>query len=387
MTTTDTKTAPLVRGWPAVAAVAAATFSVVTTEMLPVGLLTSIAAELRTSEGAVGLTMTVPGLTAALAAPLITIAAGRLDRRWVLVGLMALLAGANLLSAVAPNLPLLVALRVLVGVAIGGVWAIAAGLAVRLVPQRSVGAATSLIFSGIAVASVIGVPAGAFLGELGGWRTPFGVLGGVALVVAVALAALLPSLPAEEPMRFGVVRQLLRSGAVRTGLFVILLLVSGHFAAYTYVRPVLEQVSLVDAGVISALLLAYGLAGVAGNFLGGAASARDPRRTLLLISAVLAAAVFVLGLPLGTAGATAALLVWGVAYGGVSVSAQNWLLNAAPQAREAASALFVAVFNTAISLGALVGGRMVDAISPTSAFVLGGALALGALLAAARTGR
>ncbi|MGW5645870.1 MFS transporter [Saccharopolyspora sp. NPDC003752] len=382
MTTTDTSTPPVVRGWPAVAAVAAATFSVVTTEMLPVGLLTSLAAELRAPEGVAGLTMTVPGLIAAFAAPLLTVAAGRLDRRWVLVALMALLASANLLSAVTPNLPLLVALRVLVGVSIGGVWAIAASSAVRLVPERSVGAATSLIFSGIAVASVLGVPAGTFIGELGGWRASFAVMGVVSLVVAVALAVLLPPLPAEEPMRFSAVPQLLRSGAVRVGLFVILLLVSGHFAAYTYVRPVLEQVSSVDAGLISALLLAYGLAGVAGNFAGGAASARNPRRTLLLISAVLAVAVFALGLPLGVVGATAALLVWGVAYGGVSVSTQNWLLAAAPHAREAASSLFVAVFNVAIALGALLGGRMVDAISPPSAFFLATALALAALVVA-----
>ncbi|MEV0082110.1 MFS transporter [Saccharopolyspora sp. NPDC050642] len=389
MTTTDTSTPPVARGWPAVAAVAAATFSVVTTEMLPVGLLTSLAAELRAPEGVAGLTMTVPGLIAAFAAPLLTVGAGRLDRRWVLVALMALLASANLLSAVTPNLPLLVALRVLVGVSIGGVWAIAASSAVRLVPEGSVGAATSLIFSGIAVASVLGVPAGTFIGELGGWRASFAVMGVVSLVVAVALAVLLPPLPAEEPMRFSVVPQLLRSGAVRVGLFVILLLVCGHFAAYTYVRPVLEQVSSVDAGLIGVLLLAYGLAGVAGNFAGGAASARDPRRTLLLISAVLAAAVFALGLPLGVAGATAALLVWGVAYGGVSVSTQNWLLAAAPHAREAASSLFVAVFNVAIALGALLGGRMVDAISPSSAFFLAAALALAALLVAAagRTSR
>jgi predicted MFS family arabinose efflux permease len=381
--TTDTMTPPATRGWPAVAAVAAATFSVVTTEMLPVGLLTSLAVELRVSEGVAGLTMTVPGLVAALAAPLITIAAGRRDRRWVLVGLVVLLAVANLLSAITPNLPLLVALRVLVGVAIGGVWALAAGLAVRLVPARSVGAATSLIFSGIAVASVLGVPAGTFVGEIGGWRAAFGAMGAAALVVAVALAALLPPLPPAQPMRFGEVPRLLGSGPVRIALVVVLLLVSGHFAAYTYVRPVLEEVSDVDFRWISALLLAYGLAGVAGNFLGGTASARDPRRTLLLISAVLAAAVFVLGLPLGTAAATGALLVWGLAYGGVSVSTQNWLLAAAPQAREAASALFVAVFNIAISLGALLGGRVVDAVSPTGAFLLGTTLALAALVAAA----
>jgi predicted MFS family arabinose efflux permease len=325
------------------------------------------------------LTMTVPGLTAALAAPLITTAAGRLDRRWVLVALTALLGTANLLSAVTPNLALLVGLRVLVGVAIGGVWTIAAGLAVRLVPQQSVGAATSLIFGGIAVASVLGVPAGTFVGELGGWRASFAVLGFVALLVAGLLAVLLPPLPAEQPMRFGAVPGLVRGAAVRNGLLVVLFLVAGHFAAYTYVRPMLE-LSAVDAGLVGVLLLAYGLAGVVGNFLGGTASEKAPRRTLLVISSVLAVAVLLFCLPLSAIGAAGVLLVWGLAYGGVSVSTQNWLLAAAPHAREAASALFVAVFNIAISLGALLGGRAVDAASPTAAFLLGTALALAALV-------
>ncbi|MDA3624810.1 MFS transporter [Saccharopolyspora sp. WRP15-2] len=380
MTTTD-----LTTRWPAVLAVAAATFSVVTAEMLPVGLLTPMAAELGVSEGLAGLTMTVPGLLAALAAPLVPVAAGRMDRRWLLAGLVALLAAANLVSAVSPNLALMVGARVLVGVAIGGVWAIAAGLGGRLVPQESAGTATSVIFSGIAIASVLGVPAGTFVGEFGGWRTSFAVLGVLALLVAGLLAVLLPPLPAEEAMRLGTVRDVARGRSIRSGLLVVLFLVSGHFAAYTYVRPILE--SIVDVKLIGALLLAYGLAGVVGNFLGGASAAKQPRHTLMVIAAVLPAAVVALVLPIGPLGAVLVLLVWGLAYGGVSVSTQTWLLTAAPQSREAASALFVSAFNIAISLGAFLGGRAVDAISPTAAFSLGALLALAALatITAART--
>ncbi|MEW2580889.1 MFS transporter [Streptomyces syringium] len=377
-------------GWPAVTAVAAATFSVVTTEMLPVGLLTPIGADLGVSAGTAGLTMTVPGLVAALAAPLVTAAAGRWDRRWVLVALMGLLAAANLLSACATDITVLVALRVLVGVCIGGVWAVAAGLAVRLVPERSVGPATSLIFSGIAVASVLGVPAGTLTGELGGWRASFAVMGAVSLTVATALAVTLPPLPAERAARLGDVPELLRHARVRVGLLVILLLVTGHFAGYTFVRPVLERVPGTDAGLITALLLAYGVAGVAGNFLAGAAVVRGPRTVLVVICAVLGLvmpAVTVAGG--GTVGAAVLMVVWGLAYGGVSVSTQSWLLAAAPGARETASALFVAVFNVAISLGALLGGRAVDTVSLSGALWLGGLLAAGALVttAASRAAR
>ncbi|MEU6763387.1 MFS transporter [Streptomyces sp. NPDC046853] len=364
-----------------VLAVAATTFSVVTTEMLPVGLLTSLSAGLGVSDGTAGLTVTLPGVVAALAALLLPVAVRRADRRTVLCALMVLLAAANLVSALAPAFGVLLAARVLVGVCIGGVWAIAAGLGVRLVREETAGRATTVIFSGIAVASVLGVPAGTFLGELAGWRWAFAVMGVFALAVAGLLAAVLPPLPASTAVRIGTFPALLRNARLRAGLLVVLLLVTGHFAAYTYVRPVLERVPDLGAGLISGLLLAYGVAGIAGNFAGGALAARDPRRALLAISGGLASVVLLLGPAGGSLLASVALLVaWGLAYGGVSVSTQQWVLAAAPRAREAASALFAAVFNAAIALGALTGGLVADGYGTTDVLWLGGGLAALALL-------
>ncbi|MFD5397181.1 MFS transporter [Streptomyces sp. NPDC127097] len=373
-------------GLPAVGALAAATFTVVTSEMLPVGLLTPIGRELRISAGTAGLTLTVTGLVAAVSAPLLTVLAGRRDRRAVLVALMGTLAAANLLAAYAPNVVVLLVARVLVGLGMGGVWSIAAGLAVRLVPARSVATATSLIFSGVAAASVLGVPAGTFLGELGGRRAAFGAMAVVCGAVAVALAVLLPPLPEAAAVRLNGVLAVLRGAPVRTGLVLVALLVTGHFAAYTYVRPVLEEVAGADAGQISTLLLAFGLAGLAGNFLAGAGAARSPRAALLVICGVLAGAVLLmplLGRGAGVPGAALVVTVWGLAYGGVSVSTQTWLMTAAPRARETASALFVAVFNGAIALGALAGGRAADGWGVTGVLWLGGGLAVGALVAVA----
>ncbi|MCX5155582.1 MFS transporter [Streptomyces sp. NPDC001553] len=372
------------RGWLGVVAVASATFTVVTSEMLPVGLLTPIGDALRVTEGTAGLTLTITGLVGALSAPLLTPLLGRFDRRTVLCALMLVLTAGNLIAAWAPNFAVMVVARVLVGIGMGGVWSIAAGLAVRLVPPKSIGPATSLVFSGIAVASVLGVPAGTYIGELADWRTAFVVIAALALVVLVALAALLPRLPAEQEVRLSGVMRLFGRPPVRTGLIVVALLVTGHFAAYTYVRPVLEEVSGASAGLIGTLLLVYGVAGVIGNFAAGAGAGRSPRATLLVISVVLAATVAlvpVLGGSVLTAGVL--LAVWGLSYGGVSVSTQTWLLAAAPDAREAASSLFVGVFNGAIALGALVGGLAADGAGVSAVMWLGGALAAGALLATA----
>ncbi|MFD4998121.1 MFS transporter [Streptomyces buecherae] len=379
--TAPTTPGPGAREWLAVLSVAVGIFAVVTTELLPVGLLTSIGSSLDVSDGTAGLAMTLPGLVAAVAAPLLAVFVGRLDRKRVLIALMALLAGANLVSALATSFPVLLTARVLVGLSIGGVWAIAAGLAVRLVPARAVATATSVIFSGIAVASVLGVPAGTLIGDLATWRAAFWVMGALALAVLVAMAVLLPPLPATRSVRPRELPALLRDPAPRIGLVATALLVTGHFAAYTYVRPVLEEVSGVGSGLISTLLLVYGVAGIAGNFLAGARAQRDPRGALMTLSALLAAAVVLIALVgASTPGAAVLLVVWGLAYGGVSVSAQAWMLRAAPQAREVGSALFVSVFNLAISLGALLGGRAADGVALSSVLWLGGALAALALV-------
>lgn len=369
------------RGWLAVLSIAVGIFSVVTTEMLPVGLLTSIGTTLHVSDGTAGLAMTLPGLVAALAAPLLAVFVGRLDRKKVLCALMALLAAANVLSALAPNFAVLLTARVLVGLSIGGVWSIAAGLAVRLVPERAVAAATSVIFSGIAVASVLGVPAGTLIGDLADWRAAFWVMSALALAVLVAMAVVLPPLPTTQSIRLRELPVLLRNPTLRIGLVTTALLVTGHFGAYTYVRPVLEQVSGVGSGLISTLLLVYGVAGIAGNFLAGARAQRDPRGALMVLSALLSTAVVVVAvIGESTPGAVVLLVVWGLAYGGVSVSAQAWMFRAAPAAREVGSALFVSVFNLAISLGALLGGRAADGIAVSSVLWFGGALAVLALV-------
>lgn len=363
---------------------AAGTFTVVTAEMLPVGLLTPIGSALRVSEGRAGLALTVTGLVAALAAPLVTATLRRVERKVVLCGLLALLALGNLGAAAAPTFGVLIGARVLVGVGMGGVWAIAASLAARLVPARSVAAATSLVFSGVAVASVLGIPAGTFLGALAGWRIAFVAAACLAVLVLAALAVLLPRLPATETSALRGVLRLSRQPGLRIALLVVAFLVTGHFTAYTYVRPALEGATGVDAETLGALLLIYGIAGVAGNFGAGAAAARAPRKTLTAIGSILAATTIALpALGASLPGAVVLMIVWGVSYGGVSVSTQSWVFAAAPQAKEGASALFAGVFNAAIALGSLTGGLAADAIGVAAAMWLGGTLALMAVPVAA----
>lgn len=363
----DSRSDPLIqtsrRAWLGVLAVGLATFSVVTTEMLPVGLLVPITGDLHVSVGEGGLMLFVPAILAALFAPLVVVGAKGADRRWLLCGLLAMLTAANLASALAPSMPWLLGARMLVGICIGGIWAIAGGLAGRIVPPQSVGTATAIIFGGVAVASVLGVPLGAFIGDLAGWRAAFGAMAAGCAAVLLLVALALPPLPAPRSLSARQLAAPLANPAVRLGLAITLFLVAGHFMAYTFVRPLLQSHAGFDQAWIGPLLFAYGAAGVAGNFVAGEAAARQPGRVLLTITLALLLTLALLAALGHLRFAGGVLLVaWGLAYGGVSVSLQAWMMRAAPDAVEAATALFVAMFNLGIAAGSLLGVPSVDAL-------------------------
>ncbi|MGW2022081.1 MFS transporter [Streptomyces decoyicus] len=364
-------------GWLAVTSVMMGIFSIVTTEILPIGLLTPIGDSFGVSDGTAGLMMTLPGILAAIAAPTVTVATGRMDRRVMLCVLMLVLALADFLAAVAPSYWVMLASRVLVGLVIGGFWSIGPGLASRLVPEGQVGRATAVIFSAVPLGSVLGVPAGAFIGNLAGWRTAFIAMGILTLAVFVALAVSLPPLLPRSITRLSVLRDLLSATQIRGGLVVTFLIVMAHFGTYTYVTLFLEDVTHAGPQLITGFLLAYGAAGIVGNFLAGTGARRALRATFIGAAGMLAAANLLLPvIGAGKLGAIVLLLFWGLAYGAVPVCSQTWFLTSAPHAPEAASVLFTSSFQATMSLGALAGGAVVDSTSTSTVMMLGGLAAI-----------
>ncbi|NUW35476.1 MFS transporter [Nonomuraea sp. SMC257] len=383
-TTLQPRTRPPLTAWFAVASIALGIFAIVTSEILPIGLLTTIGADFHVSDGTAGLTMTLPGVVAAVAAPVVTLATARLDRRVMLGVLMGILAVADVLAAVATAYEVMLVSRVLVGLTIGGFWSIGAGLAARLVPPAAVGTATALIFSAVPLGSVLGVPAGTFIGHVAGWRTAFLALAVLSAAVLAALLVVVPPLPARQVTSARVLRDLLRGRDTKVALLATALIVLAHFGTYTYVTPFLRDVTGLDPAAVSAALLAYGVAGIAGNFLAGRTVGAAPRATFAAAGCLIAAATLLLPL-IGTraGGAFALLVVWGLAYGAVPVCSQAWFARAAPHAPEAATVVFTSSFQATFALGALLGGVVVDAVSVSAAMVCGG---IAALLMAASLG-
>lgn len=373
---------PLARHpWLAVSAVGLSTFAVVTTEMLPVGLLTPIADALGISAGDAGWLISLPALLAAVSAPLLVIAAGTLDRRLILRALLALLVVANLASALAPGIGSMLAARALVGLCMGGVWAIAGGLAARLVAAHRVGLATSIIFGGVAAASVLGVPLGTMIGEALGWRAVFFAMSAFSALVLLLHLGVMPALSVALGTTARLFLQQLGNRALQVGLLLTLLLVSSHFMVFTFVRPLLAAWSGFDARWMGALLFAYGVAGIAGNFVMGPLAARRTWPAGVALSVGLLLTPLLL-LSVGTSfgGAIVVLVVWGLTYGGVSVGLMTWMMKAVPRAMEVAGSLYVGVFNIGIAAGAWAGGWWLDRTGIQGNLWIAAALSLAALI-------
>lgn len=367
--------------WLAVIAVSLAIFSVVTTELLPVGLLTPIAETLNITPGTAGLMVSVPAFLGALFAPMVVLASGGIDRRRILCGLLALLVVANLASALAPSWGWMLVARVLIGFCIGGVWAIASSLAVRLVSPAAVGLATSIIFGGVAAASVLGVPIGALIGDLIGWRWVFGCMALFSAAVLILHVLFIPSLPVKASARLSDFAEQFGNRKLQIGMLLTLLLVSGHFAAFTFVRPLLISVSGFNVEWLGVLLFGYGIAGMTGNFLTGIIAMRRTQLTLTIIAlGLLLTPVLFLTIGSTPIGGTLVLLLWGLAYGGVSVGLMTWVMKAESRALEIATALYVAVFNISIGLGSWAGGQLFDHFGLLSNLWLASGCAAGALL-------
>lgn len=356
--------------WPAVFSLSFGVFGMVTAEFLPVSLLTPMAAELGVSNGAVGQAITATAVVAAFAGPLLVLGSGRLDRRSIVWALMGLLIVSSVLSAFATGITMLLIARALLGFALGGFWAMMTALALRLVPSADVPRAMSIIVMGVSLATVVAAPLGAALGALWGWRATFLAASGLGVVSLLVQLVVLPTLPSAGAPGLASFRAALSNRRVLIGLSTVIIVVSGHFAGFTFIRPFLEAVPQFQVSAISLTLLAFGLGGFLGNIAAGMIAARSPAWAVGSSSLLIAAATLALVLQ-GPSPVVAflATAVWGFAFGGFPVSVSIWNARAAPELAESAGALLASSFQVAIASGAVIGGLLIDGAGPTGVIV------------------
>ncbi|MGW6201621.1 MFS transporter [Kribbella sp. NPDC055110] len=385
MTNQDVLTKPRAstnRSWLGVAAITASLFVFLTTELMPVGLLTPLSTSLGVPVGVAGLMVTLYGVSAGLGVPFIVAWSRRVNRRVLLSVLLSVLTVGNLVTAIAPNFGLILATRLCMGFASGVFWAIGVSMAMRLVAERDASKAAAVVMSGISVAAVVGIPLGIFLESRTDWRTTFLIWSGLSLLVLVAVVFAIPWLPSDNAVPVRAVFALpVGNARLRLVMLMVMLFVLGHFGAYTFVRPFLEGESSASPAFITAVLMAYGAAGAAGNFIGGRVVSWNSRAGFMAGCAGAAAALLLLlAVDHGPVGQVVALVLWGTSFGVVQLCQVNLTQAAAPETFEAAMSLNTMAYNTSIALGALFGGLFADHAGVNSVMYFGITLITASLL-------
>lgn len=385
--TADTSWADTRPVWGAIFAMTLCCAVLVASEFMPLALLTPMAADLGITEGQAGQAISISGFFAVAASLLNTTLMGRLDRRLVLIGMALLMALSGTLVALAPNFAVLMVGRALLGIAVGLFWSLNTSVTMRLLPAALVPLGLTIAQGGTAMASVLAAPAGSYMGEIIGWRGAFFAVVPLALIGAAWQAVTLPHLPARgraptRPLR------LLGRPVVVLGMVAVLLYFMGHFAAFTYLRPFLEQITGVQVPLLSVLLFIVGATGLLSLLLVTPLLRLGLTVALVTLPLGMMAAVLVLagfGASVWVAGACLAL--WGLASSPGPAVWFTWLSRALPEETEAGGGLIVAVIQLGITAGAVAGGFAFDGLGPLAPTLAGAALlgfAAGAALLAGR---
>jgi DHA1 family inner membrane transport protein len=350
---------------------AGAIFVSVSSEFLPTGLLPDIAADLDVSESRVGLLITVFAFTVVLSAAPLTVLTRRYSRKGLLVVLLAVFALSNVLAAIAPNYETLAAARVLGGLAHGLFWAVAGPYVALLVTPRQLARAVSVTTAGGTLAFILGVPLTAAIGHAIGWRWAFVAMAGLVVMFAVLTVISLPAVDHRVPKRevtttdTGSIIAVKRDRsiiAVGIVAITVLLIATGHNIFYTYIAPWAIAVAGVADDHVSLLLLFYGLAGAVGLLAAGIFGDRFPRLTLnVMIVGLVASIVLTALFARGLVPAVLVMMLWSASFGGLPALFQTRALHAASaRLRDLTGAIVTTAFNSAIGLGALLGGVALD---------------------------
>ncbi|UQV47746.1 MFS transporter [Janthinobacterium lividum] len=369
-------------------------FAIGTTEFVIVGLLPTIAADLGVNLPSAGLLVSLYALGVAVGAPVLTALTGKIPRKTLLLSLMVLFTLGNLLAWKSPGYETLVIARILTGLAHGVFFSIGSTIATSLVPKDKAASAIAIMFTGLTVALVTGVPLGTFIGQHFGWRETFLAVSALGLVAFIGSLLYVPSNIAHSKPA-SLLQQVQVLGQPRLLLVYAMTAVGygGSFIAFTYLAPILQQVSGFSAGAVGVVMLVYGVSVAFGNIWGGRlADKKGPVRALKLIFLLLAAVLLLLTF---TAPhpvlVVITVLLWGaVAFGNVA-GLQVYVVQQAehftPRAVDVASGLNIAAFNLGIAGGAWGGGLIVEHLGLVHTGWIGALVVLGAFGLTALSGR
>ncbi|MXV44565.1 MFS transporter [Saccharibacter sp. 17.LH.SD] len=356
--------------WSAVLSMTFCVALLLASEFMPVSLLTPIAQGLGVTAGQTGQAIAISGFFAMMSALIIPTLAGRVNRKYVLVTMAACQLLSLLVMAVTPNFLILMVARTLLGVAVGGFWALATSTIMRLVPDGKVTQALGVMYMGQAIASAFAAPLGSFLGGLIGWRGVFEALVPLVMVNLIWMWIALPSLPSKDRILLRDLGQLLKRKYFLFGMIAMALTFGGAFTMFTYLRPYLEQKAGLNTDQLSLMFLVLGCAGFVGSPIGSRIAENHVLILLKMVPAIMGAVTLALLWSGSSEILTAFLLfMWGAANPALSIGWMGWMSQNVKDQPEAAGSLMVAIIQGAILLGSYLGGELLNNTGIPGAFI------------------
>lgn len=374
-TTVSRKTA-----WLRVVLLAIAAFVFNTTEFVPVGLLSDIAASFSMKTADVGIMLTIYAWVVALLSLPLMLLTRQIERRLLLSLLFIIFIASHVLSTVAWDFVSLVVSRIGIALSHAVFWSITASLAIRVAPAGKKTQALSMLATGTALAMVLGVPIGRVVGQYLGWRTTFGMIGASALVLMVLLAKVLPKLPSEHTGSLSSVPMLFRRPALVSMYLLITLVVTAHYTAYSYIEPFMEVVANAGENFTTLLLLLFGSAGILGSVLFSTLGNKFPSSLLIVAIGLI---TLCMGLLIFAAVRPPAIITlaifWGMAMMMIGLAVQVRVLSLAPDATDVAMSLMSGIYNIGIGAGALLGNQVSEHLKMADVGNVGALLGLAGL--------
>ncbi|WP_043892852.1 sugar transporter [Providencia sneebia] len=376
MTAVSRKTA-----WTRVIALAVAAFVFNTTEFVPVALLSDIAASFNMSVAHTGLMITIYAWVVALMSLPLMLLTSKIERRKLLAFLFTVFVISHILSGFAWSFEILIIARIGVALSHAVFWSITASLAIRVAPHGKKAQALGMLATGTALATVLGLPIGRVVGQLLGWRFTFLCIGAIALITMIALIRLLPKLPSEHSGSLKSLPTILKRPAL-VGVFILtVVVVTAHFAAYSYIEPFVREIALQSQNFATLLLLIFGLAGIIGSVLFSRYSSRFELSFLPISIAILTICLLLL-MPVGShVGSLVSLCIfWGIAIMCVGLGMQVKVIDLSPDATDLSMAIYSGIFNLGIGGGALLGNQVIVHLGMNDIGYVGSVLAFISLI-------
>ena len=362
-------------------------FAIGTTEFVIVGLVPTIATDLGVTLPSAGLLVSLYAVGVAVGAPVLTALTGKWNRKHVLLGLMALFVAGNILAWQAPSYESLILARILTGLAHGVFFSIGSTIATGLVAKEKEASAIAIMFTGLTVALVTGVPLGTWIGQNFGWRATFLVVSALGTLALIGSALLVPNnLKQSKPATLSEQMKVLVQPRLVLVYLMTILGYGGTFTAFTYLAPILQEEAGFAPSAISLIMLVYGVSVAVGNIYGGKlADKKGPIRALTIIFSALAVILFALTFTMGSkVAAVITVLVWGAfAFGnvpGLQVYVVQLAEKFTPNAVDVASGLNIAAFNIGIAVGSILGGAIVEGMQLSDTAWIGAIISVAALL-------